>query len=492
VAPFANGGFVVTWMSDGQDGSGPGLYVQLFDNSANKVGAEFSVNTYTDHARDMPSAAGLSGGGFVVTWAPFEQDGSDWGVYGQVFDSNGTKVGSEFLVNTTTTGDQVCPSIASLSGGGFVVTWESDGQDGSYYGVYGQVFDSAGNRMGSEFRLNTHTSNDQGDTSGAGVSGDGFVVTWHSRNQDGSEWGVYGRRYSFEQEVYRDELILDFGPAHGLWHYDRTRGFDQWNTVSPSQMVVVDLNGDGMDELVAAFRGDGLYSYVPTDGRRQINTEIPEDMIRYGDGIACDFGAAYGLWIWSESGGWRRINDVEADKMIAADIDGDGEDELIVSFTGYGLYFCDDPGVWTQINTVIPENMIRLNNGIVCDFGATHGLWIWTQAGGWEQWNPADPDKVLAVDIDHDGEDELVASFAGYGLYRRNETGFWTLMNTVIPENMIRLNNGIGCDFGAANGLWTWTQGGGWHQWNTVDPAQMTVVDIDNDGVEAMRRLIRC
>jgi hypothetical protein len=46
----------------------------------------------------------------------------------------------EFQVNTWTADSQGLPSITSLSNGGFVVVWESYGQDGSGYGVYGRIF----------------------------------------------------------------------------------------------------------------------------------------------------------------------------------------------------------------------------------------------------------------------------------------------------------------------------------------------------------------
>jgi hypothetical protein len=46
----------------------------------------------------------------------------------------------DFKVNTWTTDYQGIPSITSLSNGGFVVVWESYGQDGSAYGVYGLIF----------------------------------------------------------------------------------------------------------------------------------------------------------------------------------------------------------------------------------------------------------------------------------------------------------------------------------------------------------------
>jgi hypothetical protein len=287
--------------------------------------------------------------------------------------------------------------------------------------------------------------------------------------------------------VSKDELILNFGSTYGLWRYDQTGGFKQWNTVNPSQMVTVDLNGDGTDELVAAFPGYGLYTYDSTDGWLQINTFIPEVMGAGRNFIACDYGAAYGLWLWDRTGGWQQINTVKPDKMIAVDIDGDGQDELVASFTGYGLYSYDDPGVWTQINTVMPDVTVRHSNGLVCDYGATYGLWFYNQAGGWKQWNTVNPTQMVTVDLDGDGTEELVAAFPGYGLYTYDSVGGnWQQINTVIPDAIIRQGNGIAANYGAAYGLWNWSQGGGWKQRNTVEPGQMLSVDINKDGVEEL------
>ncbi|CAL7959630.1 serralysin [Alphaproteobacteria bacterium] len=45
-----------------------------------------------------------------------------------------------FRVNEYTYGDQQNPTISPLSDGGFVITWDSSGQDGSGLGVYGKIF----------------------------------------------------------------------------------------------------------------------------------------------------------------------------------------------------------------------------------------------------------------------------------------------------------------------------------------------------------------
>src|SRR5687768_10408577 len=65
--------------------------------------------------------------------------------------------GSEFRVNTYTTDNQIQPRVAVAAGGDFVVVWEGNLQDGDRWGVFGQRFDAAGERRGIEWQINENT-----------------------------------------------------------------------------------------------------------------------------------------------------------------------------------------------------------------------------------------------------------------------------------------------------------------------------------------------
>jgi len=205
---LSGGGFVVTWSSS-LDGSGYGIYGQRFDSGGIAVGSEFQVNTHINGNQLWSSTAALDDGGFVVTWSSFDQDGSGYGVYGQRFDSGGIAVGSEFQVNSTTTNDQDVSSTTALNDGGFVVTWSSEGQDGSGNGLYGQRYDSAGGAVGGEFQVNSTTDNHQTYSSTAALNDGGFVVTWSSGGQDGSSYGIYGQRYDSEGIAVEGEFQVN-------------------------------------------------------------------------------------------------------------------------------------------------------------------------------------------------------------------------------------------------------------------------------------------
>jgi hypothetical protein len=193
---LTNGGFVVCWESEvTQDGSGFGIYTQIFNENGIKVGNEFQVNNYTNSWQWHPSTCGLTNGGFVICWESYNQDGSKYGIYSQIYDENGTKVGNEFQVNTYSNGDQDYPRICGLTNGGFVICWESSEQDESKYGIYSQIYDENGTKVGNEFQVNTYTNSNQARPSTCSLTNGGFVICWESSEQDGSKDGIFGKYY---------------------------------------------------------------------------------------------------------------------------------------------------------------------------------------------------------------------------------------------------------------------------------------------------------
>ncbi len=190
----ANGNFVVAWVSQEQDGSGDGVFAQRFDNTGAAVDAEFQVNTTTDGAQSMRwgrSAAMDDAGSFAVVWESADSDGK--GVFGQVFSSDGVPVGGEFQINTYPTGDQANPAVAMDAGGGFIVAWQSYMQDGDDQGDYGQKFDPTGALLGDEFSLNVFTTDGQWFPRLSMDAAGNYVAVWQSENQDGDYFGVFGR-----------------------------------------------------------------------------------------------------------------------------------------------------------------------------------------------------------------------------------------------------------------------------------------------------------
>jgi hypothetical protein len=192
------GRFVIAWSSLGQDGSGAGVYAQRYDSVGNPQGGEFRVNSATaGDQTDAALAMNRLTGDFVVTWSSAGQDGGGAGIYAQRYAADGTAQGTEFRVNTTTALDQTDPSLAiHRLTGDFVVTWTSAGQDGNGTGIYAQRYNASGLAQGSEFRVNTTTTGDQTDSSVAMDLGGNLLVTWSTQSTQANGWQVFGQQFS--------------------------------------------------------------------------------------------------------------------------------------------------------------------------------------------------------------------------------------------------------------------------------------------------------
>ena len=138
----------------------------------------------------------LSDGRILVVWAgSFSSDGLvyDYDVQGAFFSADGQRIGEPFLVNTYTALDQVWPRVVALENGGFVISWQSFGQDSLLtridtsiplvqYGVYQQVYNAQGAPVGDETLVNTSVDGQQYRPINLALQDGGYITIWHHFN----------------------------------------------------------------------------------------------------------------------------------------------------------------------------------------------------------------------------------------------------------------------------------------------------------------------
>jgi len=213
VAVLNNSNVVVVWGSFDEAGASSlqDVYGQVFSQAGQKIGGEFLVNQFTTYNQRTPAIAALANGGFVVTWvseqeratAPVLGTNSTYytadstvlasvDIYARLYQSNGAPAGGEFLVDT---GANPCanPAVAAASDGGFLVAWS--GRDmvvfTNGWDVYARPFSAAG-VGGSGMRLNTYVAGNEYAPHLRAIGLD-YLVVWTSLNQDCSREGVYGQ-----------------------------------------------------------------------------------------------------------------------------------------------------------------------------------------------------------------------------------------------------------------------------------------------------------
>jgi VCBS repeat-containing protein len=160
--------------------------------------SETQVNTYTTGDQAEPSVATFSSdhptlsGGKIIVWQSAGQDGSGWGVYGQLYDASGQVIGGEFQIDVSAQGDQLNPSVLILEDGNILIGWYGEASNGTAQ-LYTQKFEWDGTdviSIGSQLTIDTSVNPQwQNGTNGprfdidhapslVALSNGGYAISW--------------------------------------------------------------------------------------------------------------------------------------------------------------------------------------------------------------------------------------------------------------------------------------------------------------------------
>jgi len=222
VAGDGDGNLIVAWestTSDGFDSDGTSIQGRRFLSTGAPVGGQFEVNTLTTGTQSGVSLAATAAGAFVMAWSNFGTNPADTSsVRARLFDGSGGAVGDDFQVNSYTTGAQGLPSVGMDAAGNFVVVWQSygsPGSDRSSFSIQGQRFDPSGSAIGTQFQVNTYTTGAQTAPAIAMAPAGNFVVVWTRALHTGptADGDVAGQRFDESGVPVGTEFTVNASPA---------------------------------------------------------------------------------------------------------------------------------------------------------------------------------------------------------------------------------------------------------------------------------------
>lgn len=270
---LADGGWLVTWEGQGQDDDS-GIFFQRYDSAGTPIGGETLVNSSIAGSQAYPSVAALADGGWIISWAGVGADDA-YDVFTQRYSADGTTPIPETQV--VKTGSQSTPAITGLSDGGWVLSWTDNRQ------VLFQRYDSSGNAIGNEVTVSQ--SSTAFSASVTAIEDGGWVVSWYEIDTQKNYIG-YTRAQRFTEDGEPAGTLQSFG------------NFAQ--ETSPS---VTTLSDGGW---LMAWRGwDGIYTQRYDANNNPIGT--PNSISASGGDVDV-IGLADGGWLitlstydtWSE------------------------------------------------------------------------------------------------------------------------------------------------------------------------------------------------
>lgn len=398
IAMDADGDYIITWDSFGEDGDDFGVYAQRYNSDGTVIGNNFRINTTTNGRQEDPDIAMDATGDFVICWESLDQDGDDNGIYAQRYNADGTPEGNEFRVNSTISSAQDEVSVAMNATGDFVITWTSFNQDGDSDGVYAQRYDADGTVQGVEFGVNTTITGSQASPSIAMNAAGDFVISWSGAEQGLNTSGIYAQRYNADGTTQGNEFRVNSFSGHTV--ITSSQGLPSVAMDADGDFVISwQSNGQSVTNAIYAQRYNS--TGMPVGGEFLVDTNSPNSFQR-DPSVAMDANGDFVIsWETNESGGVsglgldpfgiyaQRYNangvaesnkflvntmtpGFQSDPSIAMDADGD----FIISWTSENGG--SDDGIYAQryegaaktvdLNLVVQDSVDPVNEGGTFDY----------------------------------------------------------------------------------------------------------------------------
>lgn len=246
----------------------------------------------------------------------------------------------------------------------------------------------------------------------------------------------------------------------------------------------------------------GLWQYTETSGSGswlQLHPQSPTLTLRAdvdGNGVMDTIAVftGYGAWAYMNNATWTQLHPYDATIIKAGDVNANGIPDLVFNFTGLGVWVRYDNGSWAQIH---PGNVSQIAIGnIDAAFGSdivlsfpTLGLWSFRNNGAWTQLHPLPVTDLQIGDIDGNGMADVVAQFPTYGEWILFNATSWSFLHAAQASGIVVANmdsdtarrSEVVINFAGA-GVWTWTNNASWVSLHPLNVTSMGVVDLDGNG----------
>jgi Ca2+-binding RTX toxin-like protein len=254
-AKLADGSTVLAYVKVA--GTTTSIDAVIVDGAMQPLGPEIVVDASAPSGTgaDAVSVAALADGGFAVKWIENStRSGYGTDVWVQRYSGDGTAAGDPILT-ASVVGSSTTSDVAALDGGNFLVTWQNN-TSGSAAGLYGQVYDATGAKVGLSFLIFSGINKTAQITS---VDGGGFVAT--SVENTSSSGDAVARVFTTGdvQATAGDDIIVlqpnHVGAVDGLDGNDRIYGNDLDNILHGGAGNDL-LQGGGGNDILDGGSGD--------------------------------------------------------------------------------------------------------------------------------------------------------------------------------------------------------------------------------------------
>jgi len=199
----SSGNFVIVWQNIGYDFIHS--FYQRYNSNGEPQGNNIKVNGDTeDTHQSSPAVSVDKNGNFVIVW--MDNRNGEYDIYCQRYNSNGEAQGNNIKVNDDINNSyQESPVIAIDESGKIIIIW-SDNRNGNS-DIYGQRYNSSGEAIGNNFRINHMEEGNKGLPDVALKNGR-IYSTWHFFEGSQND-GIWANVLDFDNPVGVDSPEIE-------------------------------------------------------------------------------------------------------------------------------------------------------------------------------------------------------------------------------------------------------------------------------------------
>ncbi len=203
IASDAAGRALLVWTSPDGDAPTRHVFARRLDPQGEAIGEPFRIDGVDGVSNRLPSVALAGDGGFVVAWARNDENGLPQGIFARCFDAESASLGEELRVSPQGRPAGIEPVVDLVDGDHFVVGW-LEGRDGDYGIAFRRFVEGEAGEVG------TVPFGEGGYVSGLSIDARadaGFALAWNHLQagvRDGSELMV--RRFDRDDEPLGDAV----------------------------------------------------------------------------------------------------------------------------------------------------------------------------------------------------------------------------------------------------------------------------------------------
>ncbi len=177
LCPLNNNHYVISWSANDN------VFIKIFNELGNPVSDEILVNSDSYKRNYLGAVTEINNGQFIIGWVSFQDNFGPHDVYGKIFDSTGNQISDQFRVNSDYIGNSTYVAISAIREREFIVVWNSHDSLSTHNSIVAAIFNNEGQKISRNILVTESETRELISQNVQSISDSVFAICWEKRGE---------------------------------------------------------------------------------------------------------------------------------------------------------------------------------------------------------------------------------------------------------------------------------------------------------------------